>query len=115
MASEEIDRGLGEEPCDVLLFTLDGVTYRMVEDPDDGYRSYCDDLTVSEKPPRYSFPPVRVVCSMMENTGFENNECIVMRDVANGKVILEAGTKNYDDWYPYCHFSYTPENMDCNQ
>lgn len=113
--SEEVERLYGTELCDVVLFTLDGVTYKLVENPDDGYRSYCDEITISEKPPKYTFPPVKVVCSMMENNGYENNDCIVIRDSSNGKTILEAGTKNYDDWYPYCHFSYTPKNMACNQ
>lgn len=32
---EETDR-------DVCLFTFDGITYKATEDPDDGYRSYCN-------------------------------------------------------------------------
>lgn len=115
MGSEKIEHDFGAETCNVVLFTLDGVTYKLVENPDDGYRSYCDDIVTSESQPRFSFPPVKVLCSMMENDDYENNNCIVIRDAENGKTILEAGTKNYDDWYPYCHFRYTPENMACNQ
>lgn len=114
LKKEEIEIGYGKETCEVILFTLDGVTYRLVENPDDGYRSYCEEISISEKPPRFSFPPVKVLCSMMDNSDYEKNDCIVIRDCANGKTILEAGTKNYDDYYPYCHFSYTPENMACN-
>ena len=64
----------------------------MVENPSDGYRSYCEEIKVSNRKPRFSFPPVKVLCSMMENTDFGNNDCIVIRDVKNGKIILEAGT-----------------------
>ena len=32
------------DTVNVCLFTLDGITYRLVEDPCDGYRSYCGDL-----------------------------------------------------------------------
>lgn len=93
----------GEEPCQVCLFRLDGITYKAVEDPEDGYRSYCEDLETSEKPPRYTFPGIEVLCSMMENEDYQNNNCLVIRDTANGKIVLEVGTKNYDDLYPYCH------------
>lgn len=103
-----------EDMATVCLFTLDGITYKAVEDPDDGYRSYCKDIEVSEVPPRYSFPGVAVLCSMKEDSRDENNDVLVIRDAINGKVILEVGTMNYDDYYPYAHFEYNPENMSCN-
>lgn len=103
------------DTVNVCLFTLDGITYRLVEDPCDGYRSYCGDLSLSDVPPRYTFPGVQVVCHMMEKTNYETNDCIVMRDVKNGKIVLEAGTCNTDDYYPYCYFSYTPENFSINE
>lgn len=112
---ENIERYRCTEQCEVLLFTLDGITYRMAENPDDGYRSYCEEISISDRAPMFSFPPIKVICSMMESNDYESNDCIVIRDAENGKTVLEAGTKDYDDWYPYCHFSYTPENMACNQ
>lgn len=115
LTTETIKGYFGEEQCNICLFLLDGITYIAIENPDDGYRSYCEDLKISEKTPRYTFPGIEVLCSMMENEDCQNNNVLVIRDVANGKTILEVGTKNYDDWYPYCHFSYTPENMVCNQ
>lgn len=51
------DEWAGQQDCQFVKFTLDGVHYMAVEDPDDGYRSRCRDLVVSDKPPRYSFPP----------------------------------------------------------
>lgn len=117
LISTKIDGWCFGEDYTICLFTLDGTTYKAIEDPDDGYRSYCRELEISEKPPRYTFPGIEVECSMMENDDYyhQNNNCLVIRDSENGKTILEIGTKNYDDWYPYCHFSYTPENMACNQ
>ena len=47
------------QDCGFVKFTLDGVHYMAVEDPDDGYRSRCRELVVSEQAPRYSFPPPR--------------------------------------------------------
>ncbi len=116
LKNENVKNEFGEtETVNVCLFTLDGITYRLVEDPDDGYRSYCNDLAISDVPPRYTFPGVQVACHMMEKTNYETNDCIVMRDVKNGKIVLEAGTCNTNDYYPYCHFSYTPENFAINE
>ena len=115
LTSEDIECFYGVENCGICLFTLDGVTYKAIEDPDDGYRSYCRDLRISEQPPRYCFPAIEVVCSMMEDKNYERNDVLVVRDEENGKVILRVGTRNTDDYYPYCWFEYTPENMACNQ
>lgn len=104
-----------DEERNVLLFTLDGTTYMMVENPEDGYRSYCDRIEIVPYKPMYSFPPVRVLCHTKEDDDCEQHNCIVMRDMTNGKIVLEAGTQNYNDYYPMCYFSYTPENMACNQ
>ena len=105
----------GTETVDVCLFTLDGVTYKLIEDPADGYRSYCKDLMISDVSPRYTFPAVQVLCHMMGVTQYTDNDCIVMRDAKNGKIGLEAGTCNTSDYYPFCHFSYTPENFSINE
>lgn len=115
MASEEREDCGYFESCNVLLFTLDGVTYKLIEDPDDGYRSFCREIQISKTPPKFNFPGVRVLCSMMESDRYEKNDCIVIRDLRNGEIIIEAGTKNYEDYYPYCHFVYIPENFACNQ
>lgn len=105
-----------QENCQFVKFTLDGVHYMAVEDPDDGYRSRCRELVTSETPPRFSFPPQSVVCSMKgpDTELHENNDILVVKDCITEEIVLEVGTANYDDWYPYCHFEYHPENMACN-
>lgn len=115
LTSERIKTYWTEEDCNVILFTLDGITYKLVENPDDGYRSYCGDIEISDVAPKYNFQGIRVICSMMEDGHYEKNDCIVLRDCENGEIVLEAGTMNYDDYYPYCHFAYYPENMSCNK
>lgn len=97
------------------LFTLDGVTYAAVEDPDDGYRSYCLEPMIAEQKPRYSFPAIDVFCHMQADDGGGHNNVLIVRDAKNGKIVLQVGTRNTDDYYPYCWFEYTPENMECNQ
>ncbi len=116
LTTKKIDDGFGGvETCGTILFTLDGVTYEMVEDPDDGYRSYHRDIHISDCEPKYKFPSVKVLCYMMEDTPYDNNNIIVMRDLENGETILEAGTENYDDYYPCCHFEWMPEKMAVNE
>lgn len=111
LSKEEIN---GED-CEICIFNLSGVSYKAIENPDDGYCSYCRELQISTKPLKYSFPGVEVFCHMMENSDSCKNNVLVIRDAKNGKVILEVGTTNIDDYYPYCHFRYIPENMSCNQ
>jgi len=103
-----------EDGCGVCRFTLDDVTYEAVEDPDDGYRSFCSDLEIVKRKPRYTFPAIEVLCSMKEDDDFMCYEVLVIRDAKNGKTVLEVGTENIGDYYPCCCFSYTPENMSCN-
>ena len=51
---------------------------------------------------------------MKGSCDYENNDILVFVDFENGKEILEIGTGNYDDYYPYCVLNYYPENMSCN-
>lgn len=98
-----------------VKFTLDGVTYMAEEDPDDGYRSYMNDLVVAEEPCKIKLPNVAVVCRMMQDRNWEKNNVLIFTDAENGKDILAIGTANYDDYYPYCVMEYMPENMSCNE
>lgn len=55
------------QSCNYVKFTLDGVHYMAVEDPEDGYRSCCRELVISDEPPKNSFQPMRMVCTMKDN------------------------------------------------
>lgn len=106
-----------EEECNYIKFTLDGVHYMAVEDPDDGYRSYLYDLEISDTPCRYPLPDVAVECHMRPDDveHYEVNDILVFVDVKNGKEVLAIGTGNTDDYYPYCVLDYIPENLSCNE
>lgn len=113
---------LRSSACNYVKFTLDGVTYRAVEDPDDGYRSYCRDLVIDESECRYKLPDVEVVCK--HRGGYEtpepysfHHECDILDfyDAVNGKIFLSIGTDDIGDWYPMCVMNYTPENLSCNE
>lgn len=105
---------IGYQSCNYMKFTLDGVTYAAVEDPEDGYRSYMEELVVSDEPCKIKLPNIEVVCSMMEDDVYENNDVLRFVDVMSGREILLVGTENWDDYYPVCRLEYHPENMHCN-
>ena len=102
------------ETREFILFTLDRVTYKAIEDPDDGYRSYMEDLEIVEEVPRTSIPDVEVLGTMRAPSKWEDNDVIEFLDTKNGLPILAIGTGNTNDYYPYCVLEYTPENMACN-
>ena len=96
-------------------FTLDGVTYLALENPDDGYRSYMEELQVVEETCAVRLPDVKVRCHMRDfKCSGQTDDVLSFVDVENGKEFLAIGTENTEDYYPYCVFEYTPENMSCN-
>lgn len=96
------------ESANAIRFTLDGVTYVAVEDPDDGYRSMLDRVELSDTPTTNAFPGCLVLASMDADT---NNDTLELRDVKNGKVVLRVGTDQAHDYYPWFVAEWTPENM----
>lgn len=102
------------EDANVVRFVLDGKIHVATEDPDDGYRSSLRDVEIVEGPPvANAFGPVKVVGSMAPS-GADNNEYVQFIDAANGKVILEIGTANTDDYYPWFVGKFHPEAMAIN-
>lgn len=51
---------------EIIGFILDGVTYKAIEDPDDGYRSFCTELQVCDEVISNKFPTQKVRGSMKE-------------------------------------------------
>lgn len=99
------------EQCEFVKFTLDGVTYIAEENPDDGYRSYMDELRIEDEPCKIKLPNIEVLCHWIG----DNDDILHIFDANNGKEILVIGTERIDDYYPICVLRYTPENMYCNQ
>ena len=100
-----------------ISFTLDGITFTAIEDPDDGYRSYLmDGLDISEKKCTNTFPPVDVVCRMVEQDKYWG-ECsvLVFEDVRTHKRVLAIGTAYTDDHRPCCAMEYHPGNFYYNE
>lgn len=99
------------ETSNYIKFTLDGITYMAVEDPDDGYRSYMGEILQVDETCRIRIPDVAVLCSMKDEI---DHDILVFRDAINGEIVLEVGTDYTDSYYPYCVMNYHPEKLACN-
>lgn len=103
------------EDANAIRFRLDGVTYTALEDPNDGYRSSLGRLFVSKgETMRNVFPPIKVVAKKKDHEPYQQNDTLQLIDVVTGKVVLEVGTDNTDDYYPCFVGSFSPENMATN-
>lgn len=99
-------------------FTLDGFTYCVTEDPDDGYRSAMRDIVIVD-PAEVDLVPIHppiVVEVRSTHGGGEDEPCrgddvhwIYFVNERTGLVVLECGTDNGDSYYPSFVWSWTPE------
>jgi len=107
--------GDGFEDCESLTFTLDGVTYSAVEDPDDGYRSSMRYLKVTDSRAEYAITPHEVIATMRGKDEYgSENEVLDFVDAITGKVVLSVGTADIDDYYPGFVAEWVPQNLAAN-
>jgi len=116
---EEIKREYEDtfDDCEVMRLCLDGVVYCAIEDPEDGYRSSMKELKILDNAQMSNvFEPVAVVgVHRTEGRGYEEDDVLELIDAYTGKVVVQVGTKNTNDYYPYFVNSFHPENMRINQ
>jgi hypothetical protein len=114
--NEQRERYGSFEDCECIRFRLDGKVYTAVEDPSDGYRSSMETLFVSDAEMRNVFQPVRVLARLKGGSehDYQTDDTMELIDLVTGKVVLEVGTGNTDDYYPYFVASWQPENMATN-
>lgn len=103
------------EDCNVVMFIIDGITYKAIEDPDDGYRSHCKDLEITDEKIRNTFEPQKVIGKMKEGNEWGRCDIIEFYDALNCSLVLAIGTDNTDDYYPYCVMNWLPQNLSINQ
>ena len=97
-----------------ISFNLDGVVYTGIENPDDGYRSSLDKLIVSKDKIKNKFKSVSVMALARTSCRYGKADVLELVDVKTGKVVLEVGTNNTDDYYPSFVGNFYPENMCIN-
>lgn len=102
------------EDAEVIRFVLDGVTYKATGDSSDDYRSYLKEIEVTTETITNTFKPQKVVGKMKDNNNYEINDTIQFIDAVTGKIVLEVGTNNTDDYYPYCVMNWSPKNLAIN-
>ena len=105
--------------CNYVKFKLDGVTYMAVEDPEDGYRSCCQELEIVDEECKIKLPDILVECKMRDDLpiyswGTEKNDILEFYDTTNKQMFMAVGTGNTNDYYPYFVFEYVPEVLHCN-
>ncbi len=93
-----------------IRFILDGKTYQVTEDEDDGYRSSANAIEVSDAVLTNTFWPVKVFVSAESD-----DNILKIQDCITGKVIIEVGTGDWDDYYPYFVHSFDPTAMVINE
>jgi len=94
-------------------FNVDGVVFKVLEDPSDGYRSYMGAIDYTDKSTSifFSVPIARIRVEKYEGESSEyseGNTGFRFVDVRDGHVWLEFGTDNTDDYYPYFVFRHMP-------
>lgn len=97
--------------CNSYIFQLDGVNYEITENPDDGYRSYMEDIKITDKVIKNEFKPCKVYCKM--RTEFDS-DVLDMIDLETNLIVLSIGTENTNDYYPCCIMQWNPQNMKSN-
>jgi hypothetical protein len=109
-------------------FKVDDIVFKVLEDPDDGYRSYLGtiDYTVEHNSIFFRTAVARVRIETYDSAdqdgyplrnehGDLDDMCNSVKqgyrlvDVTDGHVWLEFGTDNYDDYYPCFIFRHTPK------
>lgn len=114
---EKVKQAYGDdfEDSEIIRFRLDGVVYTAISEPGDGYRSSMDQLFVSPSDEvRNVFPPVKVIGTKKPNDEYQMNDVLQLVDAVTGKIVMEVGTDNTDDYYPGFVSSFSPENMATN-
>lgn len=107
--------GDGYDLCtyNAIWIRLNNVIWKFEEDPDDGYRSYMlGPIPVFEEMKMENeFSGVYVRC-LYKNTNLFSG--LWLFNPKTNALILEAGTKNTDDYYPVASWRWYPENLPHN-
>jgi len=84
-------------------FKVDGIVFKVLEDPDDGYRSHFGtiDYTTEHSSIFFHTSVARVMIIATDEEDYAGWKLIDRKD---GHVWLEFGTNHSDSYYPYFYF-----------
>lgn len=98
----------------IFRFRLDGVVYTAREDDNDGYRSAMRDVVVGGEAVNV-FPAIQVLAVYRQDgDAYTEHDLLQLYDTITGKLVVEVGTRNADDYYPSFVGAFWPENMATN-
>lgn len=104
----------GKDDCNLIRFVLDGVTWEAMEDPEDGYRSCLGIFEKSGVPVKNVFEPCWLRVEYFEGYLRKTSELLRGYDLVTGRLVLEVGTDNTNDYYPYFVANFDPTAMAAN-
>lgn len=87
---------------DGYKFRIGNLTFEVIEDENDGYRSMLGTIQSVEEKLRPTFRENVTITSNPSITGYS-----LIND--NGVSVLDFGTDRYDDWYPCFLFEWKPK------
>ncbi len=96
----------------LIRFKLGRNIYVATENPEDGYRSCMAEITISKDKMKNTFKPQRVIARCWAQNKYNEADMLELISVKTGKIVLEVGTDNSDDYYPSFVASFTPENFE---
>jgi len=100
-------------------FKLDGIVFKVLEDPDDGYRSHLGVIEYAAQSESIFFrtPLARVRIETYQgrnNEYSQGDQGYQLVDVSDDHIWLEFGTDNTDDYYPMFVFRHMPKEGGIN-
>jgi len=100
-------------------FKVDGVVFKVLEDPDDGYRSYLKTIDYTDKNNSIFFRSSLAIVKIETYDETDDDDFYLRQadrgyklvDVRDGHVWLRFGTHNYEDYYPMFIFRHNPKDL----
>ena len=123
---EEVTFDRYGEELDGVVIIVDGKYYLAYYDPDDGYRSYgkireIADLSEINTKIINIFEPQKIMVYGFHEVVTDDEDDYITTDKSGirlvngfGDLILEVSTNYAEDYYPFGHIEYHPENLPCN-
>lgn len=98
---------VSEGDANGIMFCLNGITYRAMEDPEDGYRSCLGGIGVVGDVIKNAFAPQPVIGTARKY----DDDTVVFINPVTKLAVLEIGTDNMDAYYPSFVAWFDPKSL----